>query len=93
MTAAVAVRTGVCTVSAALAVAVAVPLVAFTTMAPVAAAAVVDGVTVTVALAPGFTLAELKVTVTPVGAVAVSVTGLVKPLLAPTATFNVTACP
>jgi hypothetical protein len=70
-------------------VAVAAPLTAFTVIAPVPAAAVVDAVTVAVALAPGFTLAGLKLTVTPVGAVADSVTAFVKPLVAPTATVKV----
>ena len=75
------------------AVTVAAPLVPLTVIVPVPAVAVVDAVTVAVALAPGFTLAGLKLTVTPVGAVADSVTALVKPLLAATATVNVTAWP
>jgi hypothetical protein len=51
-----------------------VPLVPVIVMEPDPAAAVDAAVTVTVALAPVFTLAELKVTVTPLGAVAFSAT-------------------
>ena len=60
-------------------------------LVPAAAAVVVD--TVAVALAPGFTLAGLKVTVTPVEPVADNMTALVKPLAAPTVTVKVVLCP
>lgn len=69
------------------------PLAALMEMTPVSAAAVADAVTVAVALAPGFTLAGLKLTLTPAGAVAVNATALVKPVLAPTATVNVVDWP
>jgi hypothetical protein len=49
-----------------------VPVIA---MLPAPAAAEVVAETVAVVLDPGFTLAGLKVTVTPLGAVALSVTG------------------
>jgi hypothetical protein len=89
----VTVSVGSVTVNPSLAVAVAAPLVAFTVMAPVPAAADVVVVTVAVALDPGLTLAGLKLTVTPVGAVADSVTALPKPLAAPTATLKVVDWP
>jgi len=84
---------GAVMVTALVAVAVAEPLAALMVMVPVAAAAVVAAVTVAVALEPGLTLAGLKDTVTPVGAVADSVTALVKPVVAPTATVNVVDWP
>jgi hypothetical protein len=89
----VTVSVGTITETPSLAVVVDEPLVALMEMVPVSAAAVAEAVTVAVALAPGLTLAGLKLTVTPFGAVAVSVTGFVKPLLAPTATANVVDCP
>jgi hypothetical protein len=67
-------------------VAVATPLVPVTTIVPLPAAAVADGLTVTVAVLPAFKVAGLKLTVTPVGAVAARVMLLVNPLVAPTAT-------
>jgi len=85
------VSVGAITVTPSLAVAEVEPLAAFTAIVPVPAAAVVDAVTVAVALAPGFTLAGLKLTVTPVGAVAESVIAFVNPLVAPTATVKVVA--
>jgi hypothetical protein len=72
-----------------LTVAVAEPLAALTVIVPLPATAAAVVVTVAVALAPGFTLAGLKLTVTPAGAVADNVTTLVKPLAAPTATVKV----
>jgi hypothetical protein len=87
------INVGSVTVRPSLAVAVAEPLVAFTVIVPVPAAAAVVVVTVAVALAPGFTLAGLKLTVTPVGAVADRVTAFVKLLAAPTATVKVVDCP
>ena len=71
------VNVGATTVIPSLAVAIDEPLVPLTVMLPVPAAAVVDAVTVAVALAPGFTLVGLKLTVTPVGAVADRTTALV----------------
>jgi hypothetical protein len=82
-----------CTVRLVAAVALAVPLVAVAVIVPVPAVVVVAAVTVTVALPPGFTLAGLKLTVTPVGAVAFNVTALVKPLVAATATVKVMVLP
>jgi hypothetical protein len=55
--------------------------------------AVVEGATMTVAVPPGFTLAGLKLTVTPDGVVAERLTRLVYPLLAPTASVYVAAWP
>jgi hypothetical protein len=66
----VTVNAGDNTVSGSLAVGVYEPLVPVIVMLPVPAAAVVAAVTVTVALAPVFTLAALKLTVMPVEAVA-----------------------
>jgi len=85
----VTVNVGTFTVTPVLAVAVDEPLVPLMEIVPVPAGAVVDAATVAVALAPGFTLAGLKDTVTPVGAVADSATALVNPLVAPTATVKV----
>ena len=85
------VSVGATTVAAVFAVAAAEPLAAFTVIVPVPAAAAVDAVTVAVALAPGLTLAGLKLTATPVGAVAESVIAFVNPLVAPTATVKVVA--
>jgi hypothetical protein len=89
LTPGITVSVGATTVTPSLAVAVDEPLRPLTTIVPVPAVAVVAAVTVAVALAPGFTLAGLKLTVTPVGAVADSVTAFVKPLVAPTATVKV----
>ena len=89
----VSVSVGATTVTGSLNDAVAEPAAAFTAMVPAAAVAVPDAVTVAVALDPDFTLAGLKVTVTPLGAVADSAIGLVNPLLAATATLNVTDWP
>jgi len=85
------VSVGATTVTLSLAVAEAEPLAALTVIVPVPAAAAVDAVTVAVAFAPGFTLAGLKLTVTPAGAVAESVIAFVNPLVAPTATVKVVA--
>jgi hypothetical protein len=87
------VSVGTITVTPSLIVVVAAPLVPLIAIVPEPAVAVVDAVTVAVALAPGFTLAGLKLTVTPVGAVADSVTAFVKPLVAPTATVKVVDWP
>jgi hypothetical protein len=89
----VRVNVGATTVTPSLAVAVAEPLAAFTEIVPLPAAAVVEAETVAVALEPGLTLAGLKLTVTPVGAVADNVIAFVYPLVAPTATVNVVVCP
>jgi hypothetical protein len=89
LTPGVTVSVGAITVTPSLAVAVDEPLRPLTTIVPVAAVDVVAAVTVAVALAPGLTLAGLKLTVTPVGAVADSVTALVNPLVAATTTVNV----
>lgn len=62
-------------------------------MLPAPAAAEVVAETVAVVLDPDFTLAGLKVTVTPLGAVALSVTGWVYPLVADTATVKVAVSP
>ena len=93
LTPGVTVSVGATTVTPSLAVAVAEPLAALTAIVPVPAAAVADAVTVAVALAPGFTLAGLKLTVTPVGAVAERVIALAKPLAAPTVTLKDVDCP
>jgi hypothetical protein len=58
------------TVTVSLAEAVKVPLVPLMAMVPEPVAAVAGAVTVNVTLEPVFTLAELRATVTPVGAVA-----------------------
>jgi len=89
----VTVSVGAVMVTALVAVAVAEPLVAFMVMVPAPAAAVVAAVTVAVALEPGLTLAGLKETVTPVGAVADSEIALVNPVVAATATVNVVDWP
>jgi hypothetical protein len=89
----VKVNVGCTTVIGSLNDAVAEPAMPVTAMVPAPAVAVPDAVTVAVELDPDFTLAGLKVTVTPVGAVADSTIGLVKPVLAPTPTLNVTAWP
>jgi hypothetical protein len=77
----------------ALADVLAAPLAPVTTTVPVPASAVVAAVIVAIASAPGLTLAGLRVTLTPVGAVALSVTALVKPVVAPTATEKVVVFP
>lgn len=86
-------RVGRFTVTPSLAVAVAAPLVPVTVIEPVPAADVEPALTVAVADDPGFTLEGLKVTVTPVGPLAVSITGLVYPLAAPTAIEKVADMP
>jgi hypothetical protein len=70
-----------------------VPLLAVIAMLPAPAAAVFDAETVAVEVPPGVTLAGLKLTVTPLGAVALRVTAWVKPLAADTATVKVVVWP
>jgi len=74
-------------------VAFAVPLVAVMEIVAVPGTAEAAAETVTVALAPGLTLAGLKLTVTPAGAVAFSVIALMKPDVAVTATAKVVVLP
>lgn len=76
-----------------LTVVVAAPLVPLSVIVSCPVAAVAAARTVAVAVDPGITLDGLKLTVTPVGAVAVRVTGFVNPVLALTATLNVLVWP
>lgn len=84
---------GATTVRDSLAVAVNVPLVPVIAIVPVPAVAAVVAFTVAIEVAPGATLVGLKLTLTPLGAVAVSDTRLLNPLAAPTATVKVDDCP
>lgn len=83
------VSAGAATVTAVVAVPEKLPLVPAMAMLPVPAAAEVVAATVAVALLPGVTLAGVKVTVTPAGAVAFKATEFVKPAAAETATVKV----
>lgn len=74
-------------------VAEAAPLVPVIVMLPVPTTAARFTETVTMELVPGFTLAGLKLTVTPLGAVAFRATGRVYPLAVETATANVAVLP
>jgi hypothetical protein len=87
------VNAGATTVTASLAVPVKLPLVAESAMLPAPAVAVVAAVIVAVELAPGLRLAGLKLTVTPVGAVAWRVTACVYPPVAESATVKVAVLP
>ena len=89
----VSVTAGATTVTGSLAMPVKLPLVAVMAMLPAPAGAVAAAVTVAVALAPGLRLAGLKLTFTPLGAVAFRVTFCVYPLLAASATVNVAVLP
>jgi hypothetical protein len=77
LTPGVTVNVGDITVTGSLNDAVAEPAVPLTVIASAPAVAVPEAVTVAVALDPGLMLAGLKVTVTPLGPVADSATGLV----------------
>jgi hypothetical protein len=71
----VTVSVGTVTVTPTLDVALDDPAVPFIVMVPLPAGAVADANTVAVAVAPGTTLAGLKLTLTPAGAVADRVIG------------------